>query len=672
MRYHDHRPAGRPLAVFDGFAVQSLSASSRMSPDRIDKGLFEIQWCAVRRGQTTRRTRTRPASQSWLILADDSGVGAALADELRRRGHRVRAVETRGQPMNRSQMGRLFTHLGSEGDLAGIVNCWPLDIVRRRPSTKNHQLGAFTILRLVKALAEHDTVKSRLYLITANAQPAPGTPLRSVDQAAIWGLGRVIGHQEFAEYWGGLIDIDCTTRPTAPRPPPASASTFSTAGPKIRSRSAADTTFVPRLRPCNGLTKPFPTKLTPDATYVVTGGAGALGRVVATYLAERGARHITLLSRSVIPPRSRWPALTEDDPHFATVATIRAIERLGVQITTASVDVADDDQVTAWLSDHIRDGGRPVRGIIHAAGSVNDQLLVNTSEADFAKVMAPKVTGTRVLHDAFKDHDLEFFVMFGSAGSTIASPGQGNYAAANAFLDAFAHYRQAQGLPALTIGWGPWSVGMVEELKLEKIYAQRGIELITPAVGARILDRLINQNDTQRRRHQCRLESSPPGRTRRTATADVLGTRNGRNIALPKPIPTARYSIVLAATPEVDRPAVIADHVKHIVAAVFDCAVDDFEPDDMLEDIGLDSMMAMDFRVRINMVFSIDLPVLEILRGVSVNSLADRVLAELHSIHGDVPASDRRFAATAARCRRRRRGPADGRAVGRRSARAAG
>ena len=83
--------------------------------------------------------------------------------------------------------------------------------------------------------------------------------------------------------------------------------------------------------------------------------------------------------------------------------------------------------------------------------------------------------------------------MFGSAGSTIASPGQGNYAAANAFLDAFAHYRQAQGLPALTIGWGPWSVGMVEELKLEKIYAQRGIELITPAVGARILDRLINQ-----------------------------------------------------------------------------------------------------------------------------------------------------------------------------------
>ena len=104
---------------------------------------------------------------------------------------------------------------------------------------ENHRLGAFTILRLVKALAEHDTVKPRLYLVTANAQPAPGTQLRAVDQAAIWGLGRVIGHQEFSEHWGGLIDIDGRRRPR-PKPPRASASTFSTTGPKIRSRSAAE------------------------------------------------------------------------------------------------------------------------------------------------------------------------------------------------------------------------------------------------------------------------------------------------------------------------------------------------------------------------------------------------------------------------------------------------
>ena len=101
--------------------------------------------------------------------------------------------------------------------------------------------------------------------------------------------------------------------------------------------------FVPRLRPSTSLTQPFPTKLTPDATYVVTGGGGALGRIVGTYLAERGARHIALLSRSEIPPRDQWPLLPDDHRHYATINTIRKIEHLGARVTTASVDITDID-----------------------------------------------------------------------------------------------------------------------------------------------------------------------------------------------------------------------------------------------------------------------------------------------------------------------------------------
>lgn len=643
--------AGDTLALFDGFSVQSLGASSRMSADRIDKGLYQIEWCATsdeQRPDEPDEHEHVTGNSSWLVLVDTSGVGAALAEELRRRGHRVRTIEHRpdgaltdtddGYFMNAGsphQMGQLFEQLGSGGDLAGIVNCWPLD-TSPGDDDVNHQLGVFTTLRLVKALAENDTVKPRLHLITANTQPAAGVGVRAAEQAAIWGLGRVIGHQEFPEHWGGLIDIDADDDPatTATRV----CEHLLDDGPEDQIAIRGETTFVPRLRPCAGLTRPFPTKLTADAAYVVTGGAGALGRVVATYLAERGARHIVLLNRSAVPPRSQWSALAEDDPHFATVATIRAIERLGVHISTASVDVADTESVTSWLDEHIRHGGRPIRGIIHAAGSVSDQLLVNSSEADFATVLAPKIAGTRVLHEVFKDHDLEFFVMFGSAGSTIAAPGQGNYAAANAFLDAFAYYRRAQGLPALTIGWGPWSVGMVEELKLEKIYAARGIELITPAVGARILDRLINQQVAN-------------------VVAITADWGKARRIGLGGRLPSMYTDLgnaeshsgdgdsdgsvldVLAVTAEADRPAVIAEHVRNIVATVFDCAVTDFEPDDMLDDIGLDSMMAMEFRLRVNTMFSIDLPVLEILKGVSVNTLADRILLDLHSIHGDVPAA---------------------------------
>jgi acyl transferase domain-containing protein/acyl carrier protein len=639
---------GTPLAVFDGFVVQSLGASSRVSPERIDKGLFDVQWVALDGDVPARQERVPPGS-SWLILADDSGVGAALAQTLHRRGHHVRTIEHcvvdeatetgsgyAVNPRHAEQVGALIARLRGEGELAGIVDCWPLDISDVGSVDETHQLGVLTVLRLVKALAEHDAVRSRLHVVTANAQPAAGASVNSPDQAAIWGLGRVLGHQELAEFWGGLIDVDGGSAPDPVQTAERICVHLLDEGAEDQIALRDDGTFVPRLRPCTGLTRPFPTKLTADATYVVTGGAGALGRVVAAYLAERGARHLTLLGRTALPPRDRWPTLTDGDPHFATVTALRAIERLGVQITTASVDVADAEQVTAWLLDHQRTGGRPVRGLVHAAGSVKDQLLVNASEADFTTVLAPKITGARVLHDAFADHDLEFFVMFGSAGSTIASPGQGNYAAANAFLDAFAHYRTARGLPALTIGWGPWSVGMVEELKLEKLYASRGIELITPAVGARILDRLINQPipnvvaisaDWGRARQAGFGGRLPPmlSDLGTTETSSPGGDSDGSVLA------------TLASIPEVDRPAVIADHVKHVAAAVFDCAVDDFEADDMLEDIGLDSMMAMDFRVRINMVFSIDLPVLEILRGVSVNSLATRVLTELHSIHGEVP-----------------------------------
>ncbi|CAJ1511101.1 type I polyketide synthase [[Mycobacterium] burgundiense] len=627
---------GTLTAVFDGFTVQSVSASSRMSHDHIDKGLYDIQWVEKPDVATTSAPddeASEPAS--WLILADESGVGARLAEQIRGRGHRVHTVAHSSAGAHTViDWGALITaHLDGAG--AGIIDCWPLDM-----SADSHdvdELGAFTILRLVKALAEHRSAKPRLFVVTANAQPAPGAELTGVDQAALWGLGRVIGHQEFAEHWGGLIDIDA-----------ADSHAFSAAricdyvcggDPEDQIAIRGAMTFVPRLRPCRDLTKPFPAKLAPDATYLVTGGAGALGRVVATFLAERGARHITLVGRTALPPREQWATLAEDDPHFDTITAIRAIERHGAHISSASIDVTDADQMRTWLTDHIRGGGRPVRGIIHAAGVVNDQLLVNMAEADYATVVAPKIAGARVLHDTFNQHALDFFVLFGSAGSTIAAPGQGNYAAANAFLDAFAQHRQAQGLPALTIGWGPWSVGMVEELKLEKIYAQRGIELITPAVGARILERVINQQvpavvaitaDWNRARH-AGLGGRLPMMFSELETTRGAGdpTDSGTSIL-----------DVLAATPEADRPSMVAEHVQRVVAAVFECAPSDIEPEAMLDEIGLDSMMAMDFRVRINTMFSIDLPVLEILRGVSVNSLSARIVAELHSIHGTATAAD--------------------------------
>lgn len=633
--------SGQPLAVFTGFTVESLSASSRLSPERIDKGLYEIHWEPIEdtgHEDTWHNQENAAHERGWLVLVDNAGVGAEVVEQLRSRGQRVHAVERRSgaaltevdggyavDPEHPAQLRQLLAaYVQRADDFAGVVNCWPLDIADG--SETDCQAGLFAILRLVKALAEHDTVRPRLYLITGNAQPAPGTSTLAVDQAPVWGLGRVIGHQEFANQWGGLLDIDDADAPA--QNAARICEHLLADDPEDQVAIRGETSYVPRLRLCGGLTRPFPTKLTSDATYVVTGGGGALGRIVATYLAERGARHIALLSRTEVPSREGWPALARNSAHYATVDTIQTIERFGAQVITASVDITDADQVQAWLRKHIRAGGRPVRGVIHAAGSVDDQLLVNMSEADFATVLAPKITGTRVLHNAFRGCDLEFFVMFGSAGSVIASPGQGNYAAGNAFLDAFAHYRQAHGLPALTIGWGPWSVGMVEELKLEKVYAQRGIELITPAAGTRILDRLINQQTPNV------VAISADWRRARTAGigAELPQMFSELGTAETGPDPVDSQSSVLeflSAIPDSDRLDAVAGHVRQIAAAVFDLGVGDIGLDDTLNDIGLDSMMAMDFRVRLNSMFVIDLPVLELLRGVTVNSLAARILAEL-------------------------------------------
>src|SRR5690606_26941958 len=130
---------------------------------------------------------------------------------------------------------------------------------------------------------------------------------------------------------------------------------------------------------------------------------------------------------------------------------------LGANIRYASVDVADETQLAAFLRDYQSEHWPPIRGVFHAAGVIEDRLVIKLDADAFQKVMRPKVIGGWLLHQYLQDQPLDFFVMFSSYGSLVGQAGQGNYAAANAFLDALAHARKAQGLPAQSINWGAWS-----------------------------------------------------------------------------------------------------------------------------------------------------------------------------------------------------------------------
>src|SRR5258708_11587520 len=139
------------------------------------------------------------------------------------------------------------------------------------------------------------------------------------------------------------------------------------------------------------------------------------------------------------------------------------MERTGAQVTVAREDVTREEQVAGVLAG-IDESMPPLRGIIHAAGVLDDGLLLNLDRERLAAVMAPKVEGAWNLHALTLNRPLDFFVLFSSVASALGSPGQGSYAAANAFLDALSQHRRTLGLPSLTINWGPWAaVGMAAQ-----------------------------------------------------------------------------------------------------------------------------------------------------------------------------------------------------------------
>ncbi|HMQ34043.1 MAG TPA: SDR family NAD(P)-dependent oxidoreductase, partial [Chloroflexaceae bacterium] len=223
--------------------------------------------------------------------------------------------------------------------------------------------------------------------------------------------------------------------------------------------------------------------LRPDGTYVIAGGLGGLGLATAQWMVDRGARHLALLGRTA--------------PSEMAQQAVEALEGAGAQIATVQADLADAVQLADALGG-IEQTMPPLCGIVHAAGVLDDGMVLQLTPERFQTVMASKVRGAWNLHRLSAGRDLDCFVMFSSASALIGSPGQGNYAAANAFLDALAHARRALGLPALSINWGPWAeAGLAARPDRGGRLSLRGISSITPAQGVEAFGRLLQQDEVQ-------------------------------------------------------------------------------------------------------------------------------------------------------------------------------
>ena len=334
------------------------------------------------------------------------------------------------------------------------------------------------------------------------------------------------------------------------------------------------------------------------------------------------------MSRTQVPPRSTWHQLETDHPQRGLIQAIQELETLGATIHLAAVDVADQEQLSTFLTEYEHEGWPTIRGVIHVAGVVQDELLVRMQTETFQRVLRPKINGGWLLHHLLKDYPLDFFILFSSVGSVIASLGQGNYAAANAFLDALASHRRALGLPALSIGWGPWSVGMVEQLNLEQFYTQRGIELITPEVGMQILARVIGQRPAQ-----LTAISANWALTRETALQGILPpmfTLLGEQAGVAATSETNGDDELLQQLSTVEpaeRSPLLASHLQEMIARILHFDASQLSGHEVLTSLGMDSMMAIEVKNHIAGRLKVDISVLELLQGITVVQLATRILS---------------------------------------------
>lgn len=360
-------------------------------------------------------------------------------------------------------------------------------------------------------------------------------------------------------------------------------------------------------------------RLREDGTYVITGGFGGLGQQIARWMIDQGARHLVLVGRNA-------------DSEPAAEVT-RELRRSGARVMAAPIDVADERQVAQLLGE-VRRGLPPLRGIVHAAGILDDGMLAQQTPRRFAGVLAPKVAGAWHLHTLTQGEELDFFVLFSSIAAVLGSPGQGSYAAANAFLDALGHHRRALGLPALSINWGPWAaVGMAATAKQgSRLWAAAGVSPIPPSQGATILGQLLQRPSPQ-------AVVLPINWSQFQRRFPALARQPFLGAALPSAAdeghpghPATAHADFLrelrAATP-VERKGVALAHLRHLLLDVleFDRGVA-LDPHQPLKDLGLDSLMAVELKIAVETELGRDLPITLLFDYPTLDALAGYLVDE--------------------------------------------
>ncbi|MGD1700256.1 SDR family NAD(P)-dependent oxidoreductase [Dapis sp. BLCC M229] len=350
-----------------------------------------------------------------------------------------------------------------------------------------------------------------------------------------------------------------------------------------------------------------------EASYLITGGLGALGLEVAQWMVKEGAKNIVLTGRR--------------NPNERAQKVIEELEAAGALVSVVLGDISTQESVMKILEE-ISTSLPPLKGIIHAAGVLDDGVLQKMTWEKFTKVMAPKVSGTWYLHQLTQDLPLDFFVCFSSMASMLGNFGQGNYAAANGFMDAIAHYRRGQGLPGLSINWGAWATaGMAARLAREhqnRMHSS-GVVAIEPEPGMQALGSLLSGSQSQVGVFPVNWSEffrQMPGLTK-LRYLEAFTTKSVEQ--------NQNYQILeqLNLASDGEQEKLLTSYLQSKIAHIMGMTVSQIELEKSLIMMGLDSLMAVELRNQIQTELGADIPATRFMEGITIQLLATEVKEQL-------------------------------------------
>jgi amino acid adenylation domain-containing protein len=360
--------------------------------------------------------------------------------------------------------------------------------------------------------------------------------------------------------------------------------------------------------------------IVPDATYLVTGGAGGFGLETARWLVDNGAQSLVLVARS-----SKLAAEVEE--------TLNELRSAGAAVTLVSADVGTRAGVRAALA-AVERGGKPLQGIVHAAGTIDDALIEKLTLDQIRRVFTGKVLGAWYLHELTRSAQLDFFVLYSSVAATLGSPGQAHYAAANRMLDAIAAFRRSRGLPATSIAFGP--VGdsgyLTRRQDVARYISGVGMQVLPTAAALAALGSALchapmdfafaHINWSKLAQAFALVGSSP--RTSGLAQISLAGAGGSDQYV--------RSSILAARNQQ--RQGIVSDYLHRQVATVLKVEATMIEPGRPLHELGLDSLTAFELKNHIESELGVALPVSRFLQRPTISTIAAAIVEAINNDTG--------------------------------------